>query len=187
MIKNFISLIKCLESKRELFYFLLENKKYDLEYAYENISNLTQLKLENSIILIKLNRLEEAAKNILNSSEQNLILYIKKIIKKFPIFDLVSLILRDIKSNYPNNIKKLYDLNKNFDQSIKEIKSHFLNSSKINLNLEKQKFDYQIITLDNIFIDILIEVYDEYELLLVLFFNLISAIIKFRNFRFAKT
>ncbi len=160
-------------TKKELFYFLLENKKYDLQYAYENLSGLDQLKLENSIILIKLNRLEEAAKNILCSTETNLINYIKKILKKFPIFDLVSLLLKDIKNSYPNNVRKLYDLSKNIDISNKEIKFNFSKSNKEQLNNEKQSYDEKrIITLESIFMDILNEIFDKYQLLLVqIFFN----------------
>lgn len=144
-----------------MFYFLLENEKYDLEYAINSLSKVEILKLESSIILIKLNRLEEAAKKILYCEQPNLMFYIKQIIKKFPLFDLVYLILKDIKNTYPNKIKNLYDSNKNFDNSIKQIKSQISE----NQNLEKP-----ILSLESIFMDILIEIYDEYELILVQFF-----------------
>jgi len=148
---------------------LLGNEKYDLEYAYNNISKLDQLKLENSIILIKLNRLEEAAKNILYCGQSNLIFFIKQILRKFPYFDLVYLILKDIKANFPFNLKTLYEVNYSFEASIKQIKSHFVaNSNKE--KLEKKIFDESPeISIESVFIDVLTEIYDEYELLLVIF------------------
>lgn len=158
-----------LETKNELFFFLLENEKYDLEYALDNITKIDQLRLESSIVLIKLNRIEEAYKNILYCEQTNLIFYIKHLVKKFPIFDLLHLILKDIKANFPNNINSLYSVDKSFHEKIKEIKSHFVNFSnkekyeKLHLN------DRESFSIESIFIDILIELYDEYELLLVNF------------------
>lgn len=148
---------------------MLENEKYDLEYAYDSLSKLEQLKLENSIILIKLNRLEEAAKNVLCCGQSNLIFYIKQIVRKFPLFDLVYLILKDLKANFPDNIKGLYEVNQSFEASIKQIKSHFISKSSKE-KLEKRLCDDRPdITIESVFIDILMEIYDEYELLLVIF------------------
>lgn len=150
----------------------MENEKYDLEYAYDSISKLEQLKLENSIILIKLNRLEEAAKNILYCGQSNLIFYTKQIVRKFPYFDLVYLILKDIKANFPNNIKSLYEVNQSLEASIKQIKSHFISKSNSEKLEKKLSDDKPEITIESVFMDILTEIYDEYELLLVNFFIL---------------
>lgn len=148
----------------------MDNRKYELEYAYESLLKIPQLKLEISIILIQLNRLEEAAKNILECQQTNLIFYIKKIIKKFPYFDLVSLIIMSIKSNYPFNVKNLYDTKKDFDISMNQIKSHF-NNIKLKENFEKENYEERIsIKIEHIFLDILTEIYDEFELILVHFF-----------------
>lgn len=167
---------------------MLQNEKYDLEYAFETLSKLNQLKLEYSIILIKLNRLEEASKNILYCEQSNLIFYIKQIVKKFPYFDLVYLILKDIKANFPSNIKSLYEVNQSFEASIKQIKSHFISKSNKEKH-EKKLCEVEIpeITIESIFMDILSEVYDEYELLLVNFFIFKTAINKLRYIRFART
>ena len=165
----------------------MENEKYDFEYAFNNISTLEQLKLENSIILIKLNRLEEAAKNLLYCAQPNLIFYIKQIVHKFPSLELVHLILKDIKANFPNNIKSLYEVNQSFEASIDQIKMHFISKSNKE-NFEKTLRDKkQEITIESVFIDILTEIYDEYELLLVIFFNFITAINKSRYIRFTRT
>ena len=116
--------------------------------------------------------MEEALKNILYCGQPNLIFHIKQIVKKFPNFDLIHLILKDIKTNFPNNIKSLYDLDKSFDIKIKQIKSHFINESNTE-KLEKEPLeDKEAITIESIFMDILIELFDEYELILVNFFIL---------------
>lgn len=165
----------------------MENEKYDLEYAFENISKLSQLKLEISIILIKLNRMEEAAKSILYCAQPNIIFYVKQIVRKFPFLDLVFLILKDIKTNFPNNVKNLYEVNQSFEASIKQIKSHFISKSNTEKLGKKLCDEKPEITIESVFIDILTEVFDEYELLLVNFFIFITAINKFRYFRFART
>lgn len=133
---------------------MLENEKYDLDYAMDSIIKIDNLKLESSIILIKQNKFEEATNKIFSSEQPNLIIHIKQIIKKFPIFDLVYLILKDLIFNFPNNINKLYN-----PENISDIKNQCLPGQ------DKSK-----IKIEDILIDILTEIIYEYELILVQFY-----------------
>lgn len=92
---------------------------------------------------------------ILNSEQENLNFYIKQIIKKFPSFDLVYLIIKDIQKNYPNNLKNFYGEKTYFHS---EEKTKIQNSNTISL--------------ESVLLDLLYVVMDEYDLLLVhIFFN----------------
>lgn len=133
---------------------MLENEKYDLDYAMDSIIKIDNLKIESSIILIKQNKFEEATNKIFSSEQPNLIIHIKQIIKKFPVFDLVYLILKDLIFNFPNNIKKLYN-----PENISDIKNQYLPGP-----------DKSIIKIEDILIDILTEIIYEYELILVQFY-----------------
>jgi hypothetical protein len=62
----------------------------------DKINLIPSLKLESGIVLIKQNKLEEGIPLILNSEFINSLKMIKKIIKIYPSYDLIYLILKNI-------------------------------------------------------------------------------------------
>lgn len=147
-----------------MFYFLLENDKYNNTYALESLDKVISLSLESAIVLIKLNRYEEAARNIFISNTDNLMFFIKCIVKKYPLVDLLELIIRKIKKGYPENINFLYSKKpKNFYEE------NFITESTKENDINKGE-----ISLEYILIDLLSDIKQEYDLILVKFFIKIS-------------
>jgi hypothetical protein len=87
---------KIMKTRDEFCNFLIENKFYDLNFAYENISVIKQLNVECGIVLIKQNKLEEGIPKILNSDYPAGMKIVKNIIKVYPNYDFIYLIMKNI-------------------------------------------------------------------------------------------
>jgi hypothetical protein len=94
-----------LETREEYCNFLIDNKYYNLSYAFEKSAAL-QLDLELGIILVKQNKLEEAVPKMLNSQFPSKTKLIKKILKVYPDYDLIYLIIKFIINNTQDNDEK---------------------------------------------------------------------------------